>query len=204
MSKQTKIPVKQKVGKKQKIDIPKTKQIDIREYSESDYTLDKKGNPILKVSSLAKSSKDTYRNTILRLDRNGITLTEAKKMSNDELKKAIKSEGSDAYIKAFRRNLEQISKNSERRNLSVDLSVKQVSKNANLNEKQVKEVKKRLVKVSGNVFAEVVDILAKEYKGNTMKEIQLQAKELLDLSIDDNDFNQLDDFEKDIVIEYAS
>jgi len=172
--------------------------------SKSDYTLDKKGNPILKVSSLKQSSKDTYKNTILRLDRNGITLTEAKKMNNDELKKAIKSEGSDAYIKAFRRVLEQISKNSERRNLSVDLSVKQVSKNANLNEKQVKEVKKRLVKVSGNVFAEVVDILAKEYKGNTMKEIQLQAKELLDLSIDNNDFNLLDDFEKDIVIEYSS
>lgn len=200
--KQKKIPVKVSTSKKPVKALPKTSQKAITSYS--DYVLDAKGNKILKVSKLNEATRKKYRNTLIRLDNANLTLTKAKKMDVDELRNALGSKASDNSIKALKRVLNQMSKNSERRDYSVKTALKKIKTEAKLNDKQANIKKKELVITSGNIYAEVVEIYKKKYKGNTLIEIQDEVRSLLNYKITDKEFKELSNFEKEIILEYGS
>jgi len=131
-----------------------------------------------KYSELSVSSREKLANTLSRLERRGITITEAKKMSNPQLRVALGFKGKKASLLGLRRNIQQITFTETHKLGTVNIATTKFIKYG-YGGKGLKLAKSRLIKTVGKTFDSISGEFIKE--GMKTKEAHRRTREILAL-----------------------
>ena len=130
-----------------------------------------------KYQELSVSSKSKIASTLERLDKIGITVKEAKRMTDTDLRKAIGFKGKKASFEGFKRNVRQITFSQEHRKESANIVIKKYKK-FGFKGVKLKQLEKDLTKTAGSSFISISEELQKlgyeKYKSYDQAEFLLK------------------------------
>jgi len=150
--------------------------------------------------NLEKASKDKLVSVAERLERSGITVKEALKLSDLDLRKSVGFKGKKTSFEGFKRNVKEIGLTLERKQGILKDALPKYAKIGYIG-KGLNLAKVRLDKIIGlNVFFDIAKEVQNKF-GLTVSESYNKTSNMLQIA--KFDFNQLSKSEK-IILEFFS
>lgn len=153
---------------------------------------------ILDYKDLSEGSKSKYTSMLTLLHKSGFTISEVRNFTPKELKNAL---GNKAVLKtneSYLRVIKQISMTSERKEKTIEKALISYE-NFGFRGKKLDQMKKELVKTSGNTFMSIAKDLQK--KGYSEKQSYYRTRVLLKVPLSDYD-SKLEQSDIDILEMY--
>lgn len=152
-----------------------------------------------KYSELSESSKSKIASTLERLDKAGITIKEAKAMSDADLRKGVGFKGKKTSFEGFKRNVQQITFTQEHRKESANIVIAKYKKYG-FKGRKLKELEKDLTKTAGSSFISISQELEKI---GYDKDESYKAAELL-LKIPKDKYDTIPAAEREILRDFGT
>jgi len=160
----------------------------------------------LEYKQLSKSSKAKISNTLERLDKAGITVKEAKALSDSDLKNALGiTRMKKASLIGLRKNIRQITFSQEHRKESANIVIKKY-KAFGFKGIKLKQLEKDLTKTAGSSFISISQELEKiGYTGKDKegKNLSWKRAEFL-LKIPKDKYDVIPQKERDILADFGT